>query len=488
MPRKKLSTPLTYGYLPSALTPTKLVDMCKGRVKPELVMLFFKYLLNRSTVRYEKVKGQKKQRYIGQGAPDIRAEVEVHSDYLEKLFGHLEAPKYKQFLMEQGLVEIINYHGQTGLATRYRICWDNFQHELFGGTKIYRKVPIYDKRSYNAERNLYALRKAKSLRVLAPEYQQLVTVLETLRLDLTSPKATALVDTFKLNHAMSSLSDYTYLEFLEAVDGRDIEYYFVDPFGTRFHTIFTTLMKGIRELLYFTDKPTEKLVSLDIVNSQPWLTAAITPEIIEKYVPAAVPFIPYIKVMQFSDDYDRYRTLCLNGRIYEHWISVLEREIGVYWREEIADADRAKAAKLTAKGKKVKQREPIDSPNLTDRQAAKTCMYRVIFGKEGKQVGPLHQAFRAEWPSVATCFQQIKKLRIAESPSKKVYANLCLIMQRLESEVMLRFISAFFANGINHLVTIFDGVLVLESQRAEARKLMLEVIASMQLDLPQIGE
>lgn len=486
MPRKKRLTPLTYGYLPSALTPTRLMDMCKGRVKPELIMLFFKYLLNRSTVRYEVIKGKK--RYIGQGAPDIRAQVEIHSDYLEKLFGNTEAGKYKQFMVEQGLVEIINYHGQSGLATRYRICWDNFQHELFGGAKIYRKVPIYDKRSYNAERNLYALRKAKSLRVLAPEYQQLVKVLETLRLDLTSPKAAALVDTFKLDHAMSSLSDYTYLEFLEAVDGRDIEYYFVDSFGTRFHTVFTTLMKSIRELLYFTDKPTEKLMSLDIVNSQPWLTAAITPEAIEKYVPAAVPFIPYIKAMQFNDDYDRYRTLCLSGRIYEHWIAVLERELGVYWREEIAEADRAKDAELAAKGKKVKQREPIDSPNLTDRQAAKTCMYRVIFGKEPRKGHQLHQAFRAEWPSVATCFQQIKSLRIAESPSKKVYANLCLVMQRLESEVMLRFISAFFANGVNHLVTIFDGVLVLESQQQEARALMVAVIKEMQLDLPQIGE
>ena len=483
MPRKKLTPPLTYGYLPSALTPTQLVEMCKSRVNPDLILLFFKYLLNRSTVRYEFANGKKK--YIGRGAPNILAKVEIHSDYLKRLFGNANAAKYRQFMIEQGLVEITKHHGQSGLATRYRIRWENFQHELFGGARIYRKVPIHDKRSYNAERSLYKFRKSKSLRVLAPEYQQLVKVLETLRLDLTSPKALALVETYKLNHAMSSLSDYTSLDFLEAVDGRDIEYYFVDPFGTRFHTIFTTLMKELRGQLYFTDCPGKKLVSLDIVNSQPWLTAAITPEVIRKYVPAAVPFIPYITAMQFNDDYDRYRGLCLGGRIYERWITVHDREVGVYWREEIAAADRAKQAK---KGKEIVADDMLDSRTMTDRQAAKTCMYRVIFGKEGaKQVNLLHAAFRNEWPSVAKCFDQIKSLRIAESPSKKVYANLCLIMQRLESEVMLRFISAFFANGINHLVTIFDGVLVLEDQQATARELMLDVITDMALDLPQLG-
>lgn len=480
MPRRKITTPLTHGYLPSAITPQQLTDLCAGKVKADLVLLFFKYLLNRSTVNYAKLPGGRRK-YIGTGAPDITAWIEIHSDYLEKLFGLHETAKYRHFLVDSGLVEIQNYHNQAGIATRYRIKWECFQHELFDTAPTYRKVAILDKKAFNAERNLYAFRKKQSLEKLAPEYRQLVHVLETLRLDLTGPDAKPIVDTYKLDKPMSDLSEYTYLDFLEAVDGKDIEYYFVDRFGNRFHTVFTMLRKVIRPLLHFADFPTEKLASLDIVNSQPWLSSVISADSIERFVPEAAPLLPFVNELHRSPEYAEYQQLCLAGEIYEEWECVLVDTLGHYWRDLVDEADQAKAERNNKK----QEGEHINSPNLTNRDAAKVCFYRVIFGFP-KLDDLLHKAFHAKWPNIWQAFASIKSTQLAASTSDKVYANLAFVMQRLESELMLNCIRKFFEHGINHFVTIYDGVLVLERHEQEAKTLMLEVIGEMGFALPQV--
>jgi len=480
MPRVKDTAPLTHGYMPSNMSMSQLSCLCGEEYRTDRVLLFWKYLMNRSTVRYVVANGRRK--YVGTGAPEIEAWVEIHSDYVETLFGREQSAGYKQFMVENGLIEVRNYSAQNGKACEYRIPWALFKHELFGGATFYRKVPVTDKRSYNAERNLYKLRKARSIAKLAPEYQTLVKVLEGLRIDLASPHARSIVDTYKLNRPLSDLHSYSYLEFLEAVDGKDIEYYFVDAFGNRFHTAYAMLKRQIRPLLYFADRPDEKLASLDIKCSQPWLTSVMTPDIIAAYVPEAVELLPAFAALLQCPERDEYQALCTSGQVYEHWQEEIEAQHGIYWREDFAALDRQRVAA----GGKPQPGEALDDPSLTDRDAAKKCLYRVIYGYP-KADDPLHVVFRTLWPNIWTALESIKKAKKLEaSTSDKAYANMSFVMQRLEAEFMRRCIVKFFENGINHLVTIYDGVLVLESQQTEAKALMLEVASDMGLPLPQI--
>lgn len=480
MPRKKQTAPLAHGYLPSNLTAQRLQELCGKSYKADLIVLFYKYLLNRSTVRYTTVRNRR--RYVGTGAPDFEAWVEIHSDYVEALFGRQRAAAYKEFMVRNGLIELRNYSAQNGKASEYRIPWALFKHDLFGATRLYRKVAVNDKRSANAEHHLYDLRKARSIERLAPEYQELVRVLETLRIDLTSPEAASIVDTFKLAKPMANMESYSYLDFLEAVDGKDIEYYFVDNFGQRFHTAWSMIKKQIRPLLYFPAHPGQRLVGLDIKCSQPWLTSVMTPEVVSAYVPEAAELLPVFHELAQCPERGEYQALCTSGEVYEAWQAEIERVHGAYWREDFAEAERVRVAA----GGKPQPVEELDDPALTDRDAAKKCLYRVIYGFP-KEDDPLHKLFINLWPNIWRQFAAVKRAkRLEASTSDKAYANMSFVMQRLEAELMRRCILKFFEHGINHFVTIYDGVMVLEGEQQAAHELMLEVAAEMQLPLPKI--
>jgi hypothetical protein len=106
MPRVKHTGPFSFGFLPSALTPTELTDMCKGKVKAELILIFFKYFINRSCAHYEKKEGARKKVLVGWGAPDKTATLEIHTDHLEKIFGKNKSADYKRFMLANGLLEV----------------------------------------------------------------------------------------------------------------------------------------------------------------------------------------------------------------------------------------------------------------------------------------------------------------------------------------------------------------------------------------------
>ncbi|UOR07464.1 hypothetical protein MUN82_10280 [Hymenobacter aerilatus] len=185
---------------------------------------------------------------------------------------------------------------------------------------------------------------------------------------------------------------------------------------SRIYTNLTSLSTDLRQFLYHHSS-TEKLVNLDIRNSQPFIFAAI----LKDYYKASTVL---------PEDVQEYINLCAVGTIYEEIMNRLQVE-------------------------------------ETQRRTFKIKFFANLFfcknqHSENSKAGKL---FMQDFPNVYRVIHENKAVN---------YKYLAILMQRKEASIILKTISKKLQKqGIYHN-TIHDSVIVLESDVETVKNLMLE--------------
>ncbi|EHP50909.1 hypothetical protein [Odoribacter laneus] len=197
----------------------------------------------------------------------------------------------------------------------------------------------------------------------------------------------------------------------------------------RLHSTLTNLQKEYRNFLHYNNS---KLTSVDIKNSQPYLTCLIlnpdfwspnsTIPLNIGHLPDNVQglFLGSEKLMKAlttffkkvcSDDFVQYKELVSNGGIYEHIKDLANN----YRRTE---------------------------ETFIDRKEAKTMMFSLLFSKnrgrtKNARIGKMKRLFNSRlFPPIGRLFRLLKA-DYSDMPSKKPHARLPILLQAIESEVIL---------------------------------------------------
>ena len=207
----------------------------------------------------------------------------------------------------------------------------------------------------------------------------------------------------------------------------------VDPFGKRVHSKISILPKTIRKFLYFDNRPDEKLGCVDIVNSQPVFMSVATPELIERFTPELEEAKEIAAKYQNHKDIKAFKEICGDGSIYE--------QIQGYF---------------------------LSKGVMITRDQAKPICYTAFFGNYHIfELGKLKDQYKKwayeflqdEYNGMYKFFKEMKKHRWQEN-NKKIYANNCMLAQRLESQIFYTVIvPAVWEAGYRDFSTIHDSII-----------------------------
>jgi hypothetical protein len=187
----------------------------------------------------------------------------------------------------------------------------------------------------------------------------------------------------------------------------------IDDFGNRIHTNITSLKSNLRQFLYFNK---EKLVNIDIANSQPIFALIIHPSLPKRCALFCNP----------SLDVRLYRRFVEGGTFYDELMKKCGNE---------------------------------------DRSAFKKRVFaETFFGKR------MNSIFAAEYPTVADFLRNVKK---------KDYRNAAKYMQRAESRLIINCVCKRIMNEYPScfISTIHDSILTTEDGVAIVKKVMYEEFA-----------
>jgi hypothetical protein len=230
------------------------------------------------------------------------------------------------------------------------------------------------------------------------------------------------------------------------------DYFFhKDETGNRLHTNLTNLPKWLREFLTYDG---QSLVSIDIKNSQPYLsTALLKKEFWQAKITAEKPTLKRINKELYEEikkdkqrnnyiiklvdssktptviDFQKHQFIqnVVNGTFYEFLIHLLEGQQGF----SLGKTDKEK------------------------REKVKKMIFTVLFDSKYKSYNQksdsLYQMFKKQFPSISLLFEHIKTSN---------YKNLAILLQRIESSLILHRICKKIANEKSSIpiFTIHDSI------------------------------
>jgi len=258
-----------------------------------------------------------------------------------------------------------------------------------------------------------------------------------------------------------------YLELMIAINESRAPLSIVDLFGERLYTPITNLWKELRQFVYFKDNPNERLVELDIANSQPYFSSiCLQPDVMEKLLPEFAHCIPLLRNYSNNENLLLYQKLNRNGQIYEHWMNARKMDRNTAKLDFLANVMFSR----------VKPRKPET--------------------KEARKI------FKHHFPVVDYLFGYIKKLSEKELPfivttytdkhgrfqgRKSYFKNLSCAMQRAESRLFIkRICPALIQNGIPRFLTIHDSILVEPAYAEKALERMKNEFVKLGVEPPLI--
>lgn len=186
----------------------------------------------------------------------------------------------------------------------------------------------------------------------------------------------------------------------------------IDNTANRFHSNLTNLKSELRNYIIYND---EKLVSIDLTNSQPYLSAVLLkPQFydynempfnltmiskqgnVELRLPTHLPPPMLVKNRNVIENQDvtQFTKLVSNGCLYEYFESQLRRSFGV---------------------------------QIVERSALKEIIFRVMY-TSNRYNDQLKQLFKGLFPTVYAVFKYIKK---------KEKNSLAILLQRIESFLII---------------------------------------------------
>lgn len=305
---------------------------------------------------------------------------------------------YIKLLIDKKVIECDRHYKKSEKSLGYRLCepYKNVKHKEVGFKTNcvqknidrwnQRRLPTTDVHLY-----LYSL-----LQQIEINYEEALNYVNGLSID-------------EYNSAKIAIDKFKNKEF----------FLYSDEFGNRVHTNITNLKSVLRKYLLHNN---QKLVNVDIVNSQPLLL-----------IPSLFSSIRCTFDVYFDDiglDLLKYKQLVESGRLYDHM---------------------------------------MEHSGETDRSAFKEKFFReTFFGKKTSRL------FCDLFPTIAAEMMKIKS---------KDYRKLAQIMQRTESKLMITKICGRLMQehpGV-FIATIHDSILTTKDNVSKIQKIILEEFANYNL-------
>jgi hypothetical protein len=184
-------------------------------------------------------------------------------------------------------------------------------------------------------------------------------------------------------------------------------FFVVDKTAGRVHNNITNLSKNFRPFLKFNN---QKLVEIDISNSQPLLFNILISRYLFRYTNYCGIILPYVPQ---NSDLRFYKELTEQGKFYEY----LMEEFGIY----------------------------------ENRSLFKVRFFsKVFYSKENENEEREH--FKKLFPGVADIISYYKKVN---------YKDLAIQLQRIEADIMINLIVPRLANKNIFILTIHDSILTI---------------------------
>lgn len=265
-------------------------------------------------------------------------------------------------------------------------------------------------------------------------------------LDFLESTMTGSENVYKYNYNLSRIDKISSTEYYTSVDG-NIQ---------RFHSTLTSLHGDLRKFIKYAD---EELVSLDITNSQPYLSTALFNPLFYNNQPnnllllslysinhhsvlspislSSSPMLQEILQQSNNDDIKKYVDLVTSGSLYEFLARVFKREIG---------------------------------DEFKNRKQLKGVIFTVLFTSNhfiGQPEAKPKRIFRKYFPTVYKIFSLIKR-------GDKT--NLPRLLQRMESYIVLDRICKRISLERPNLpiFTIHDSVITTKGNEDYVKGIMLE--------------
>ena len=271
-------------------------------------------------------------------------------------------------------------------------------------------------------------------------------------------------------------ADLRFLE-CEALANRDFTWFKRDSFGHRLHHPVTTMPKEYRQYLRFKEHPDDRLVVLDIKNSQPYMSAIISKDLINGYLPEFRPMFEHLDRYEQKPDFLLYRKLCVEGRLYEF----LMEGMG-YDTKNLQTSHKIRAH----------IKELFFSSVLFSRTR--------VFGEKSR----FRESFRMCFPAVHKMFQAIKQMDASVLPDLKEiirptgkkfkyekssdsYKLIACLMQRIEAALVYEVIVPRLLAEEIKCICIHDSFIVHPMHANRTRQIITESFENLGLPVPALS-
>lgn len=405
----------------------------------------------------------------------------LHKIYIERIKHRKTIKDGFVNLNMQTLQKILHWRDTkmiiTELIDRGFIECDN--HFIIGNkSKGYRITEKYRVKTHRVESNDSILNRRirkynESLNKLYPaRYQKLKDMLEVIEIEYenackfvevycTIARYKEIRDSKRISYK-NYLKEFTFEDWkhmyqhsVDSIHNKDDLFFIRDETGYRLHTNITNLPKELRKFLRYKG---EKLVNLDISNSQPFMLSLI---LVQSY-------------KNFSSNNFKNTSFSLNQLLNNFskdntsYSTPLTFNVNRSYSVDAMPVDVMNYINLTSSGQMYEYLMPMFMDG--DRQALKLKLFWKVFYRDSnnkKRIYREEKIFGKSFPNVMEFIKEYKA---------KNYKDLPIAMQRIESEIILERIAMRIINDNPscYFLTIHDSILTNESSLLYVENVMKE--------------
>ncbi|MFN8286815.1 MAG: hypothetical protein U0V74_08690 [Chitinophagales bacterium] len=346
--------------------------------------------------------------------------------------------KHLKYLVDLGVLQVINNYKVGEKCKQYRIG------EKFLSNKL-KEVTIENK---------YLDQQMKVQISAKKKYNSLFKWFNNLNIDSESATEYTLneLELKKDKEYYQSYSAaYTKLYKIDMIKNQ-VFWFHKDIFGKRLHTNLTNIDSSLKQFIKYEN---ESLISLDLKNSQPFLSLKLL-----QTQPLNTPYpIMLLKPSHIIDNEDviRYINLVCCGNFYSYFEEEIRKDLGAQFFEKEFRYDFKKAQLL--------------HNNLDPISMTKLEMFSIFFSKNEYQTAT-KELFKSRFPTVMGIFESYK----AGTGNK--YKELSKALQRLESHVFLDTIVPAITQAYPEtpIFTIHDSIVTTIGNEQKIKEIMVQCI------------
>ena len=240
-----------------------------------------------------------------------------------------------------------------------------------------------------------------------------------------------------------------------------------DNYGHRLHHKLTNINSGLIQHIRLEG---ESLKVIDIVNSQPFFSSILSSNLINALIRLYPEFfylkaiVPIIKKFEMNKDYQLYSQLCNNGNLYE--------AIMRGYKQQFSKVINRKTAKETVF----------------------TCMFSDYKNHKYKKKSKKEEIkmFRKAFPSIYGMFNEFQKISLMQkvlvrnNNTEAIHKNVSLILQRVESKIMIDYIGRALSENNIFFTTIHDAIITTPDNVEEVKRILTKKFQELEIPIPQI--